>query len=391
MKKILLLSLIALILGSCGSINKRLQRGDYDGVIDKTVRRLIKDPTDKDDIQALDKAYKLANERDLARIKLLKTENNPNNYDEIFRRYESLKARQQKVRVVLPLQLGKRSINYDYVDYDAELVAAKRRAAEYYYEHGQQLLENGDKESVRAGYHELILAQRYSGDTFPNLNELIMEARQKGISRVIVEVQHSDRIMVAPEFRDELLTFNTNGLNSEWVEYHFRHINDEIDYDYAVVVNLLDILVSPEEVKTSDQVYKKEVEDGFDYALDARGNVMKDTAGNDIKIPKYKTLTCTLIETYQRKAVTLRGQVEIMELQPMRKLLVKEPIGAENVFEHTSARAVGDEGALDGPARQKLENEYIPFPPDAVMIYNTAETLKPAIRDALYRNRRVIY
>ncbi len=391
MKKILLLSLIALILGSCGSINKRLQRGDYDGVIDKTVKRLIKDPTDRDDIQALDKAYKLANERDLSRIKLLKTENNPNNYDEIFRRYESLKARQQKVRVVLPLQLGNKTINYEYVDYDAELVAAKRKAAEYYYEHGQQLLENGDKESVRAAYHELILAQRYSGDGFPNLNELIMEARQRGISRVIVEVQHSDRIMVAPEFRDELLTFNTNGLNSEWVEYHFRHINDEIDYDYAVVVNLLDILVSPEEVKTSDQVYEKEVEDGFDYALDARGNVMKDTAGNDIKIPRYKTITCTLIETYQKKAVTIRGQVEIMELQPMRKLLVKEPVGAENVFEHTSARAVGDEGALDVTARQKLENEYIPFPPDAVMIYNTAETLKPAIRDALYRNRRVIY
>lgn len=391
MKKILLFSLIALLMGSCGSINKRLQRGDYDGVIDKTVRRLIKDPTDKDDIQALDKAYKLANERDLARIKLLKTENNPNNYDEIFRRYESLKARQQKVRVVLPLQLGNKTINYEYVDYDAELVAAKRKAAEYYYEHGQQLLENGDKESVRAAYHELILAQRYSGDGFANLNELIMEARQKGISRVIVEVQHSDRIMVAPEFRDELLTFNTNGLNSEWVEYHFRHINDEIDYDYAVVVNLLDILVSPEEVKTSDQVYKKEVEDGFDYALDARGNVMKDTAGNDIKIPRYKTITCTLIETYQKKAVTIRGQVEILELQPMRKLLVKEPVGAENVFEHTSARAVGDEGALDATARQKLENEYIPFPPDAVMIYNTAETLKPAIRDALYRNRRVIY
>ncbi|MFW5877812.1 MAG: hypothetical protein ACOCUP_01740, partial [bacterium] len=282
-------------------------------------------------------------------------------------------------------------VNYQYVDYDAELVAAKRKAAEHYYEHGQQLLENGDKESVRAAYHELILAQRYSGDGFPNLNELIMEARLRGISRVIVEVDHTDRIMVAPEFRDELLTFNTEGLNSEWVEYHFRHINNEIDYDYAVVVNLLDILVSPEEVKTSDQIYKKDVENGFDYALDARGNVMKDTAGNDIKIPRYKTLTCTLIETYQKKSVTLRGQVEIMELQPMRKLLVKEPVGAENVFEHTSGRAVGDEGALDGPARQKLENEYIPFPPDAVMIYNTAETLKPAIRDALYRNRKHIY
>lgn len=391
MKRIVLFTIITVLISSCGSVNKKMQRGDYDGVIDKTVKRLIKDPTNKEDIQALDRAYKLANERDLSRVKLLKTENNPNNYDEIFRRYETLKARQQRVRTVLPLQLGGRTINYDYVDYDAELVSAKRKAAEYYYEHGKQLLESQDKESIRAAHQELILAQQYSGDGFPGLNDLILEAREKGISRVIVEVQHTDRIMVAPEFRDELLTFNTSGLNSDWVEYHFRHVNDDIDYDYAVIVNLLDIIISPEEVKTSDQVYKKEVEDGFDYALDASGNVMKDTAGNDIKIPRYKTLQCTLIETYQKKAATIRGQVEILELKPMRKLLVKEPVGAENVFEHTSARAVGDEGALDVPARQKLENEYIAFPPDAVMIYNTAETLKPAIRDALYRNRRYIY
>ena len=107
--------------------------------------------------------------------------------------------------------------------------------------------------------------------------------------------------MIAPEFRDELLTFNTQGLNSEWVEYHFRHLNDEIKYDYAVVINLLDIIVTPEESKQTDNIYKKDVENGFDYALDARGNVMRDTAGNDIKIPRYKTLQCTLIETSEHK------------------------------------------------------------------------------------------
>ena len=109
-----------------------------------------------------------------------------------------------------------------------------------------------------------------------------------------------------------------------------------------------------------------------------------------IKILKYRNVQATLIETYQRKAVTIRGQVEIVELKPDRKLLVKEPIGAENVFEHVSARAVGDIEALDAEALAKTEQEYIPFPPDAQMILNTAETLKPAIRNALYSNRRYI-
>lgn len=368
-----------------------MQQGDYDGVIDKTVKKLIKDPSDQDDIKALDRAYKLANERDLARIKLLKTENNPAGYDEIFRRYESLRFRQQKVRTVLPLQMGGRTINYDYIDYDAELVSAKKSAAEYYYQHGKELLQNPDKESARTAHHELSLARDYSGDAYPDLNDLLLEARERGVSRVIVEVQNSERIMVSPEFRDELLTFNTSGLSNEWVEYHFRHLNQNINYDYAIVVNLLDILVSPEEVKTEDKIYRKEIEDGFDYVLDQNGNVMKDSTGNDIKIPKYKTLQSTLIETFQRKTLTIRGQVEIIQLSPSEKLLIKEPVAAENVFQHSSARAVGDKGALDQAALQKLENEYIPFPPDVEMIFSTAETLKPAIRNAIYRNRRYIY
>ncbi len=390
MKKYLLFAFVALFLSSCGSVNKKLQRGDYDGVINKSVKKLIKDPGDSEDIKLLDRAYKLANERDLERIKFLKTEDNPNNYDEIFQRYESLKARQARVRTVLPLELNGKTINYDYVDYDAGLVAAKRKAAEYYYNNGQKLLQNPDKPSYREAYYELTRAQEYSGDGFPNLNELILEAHHKGVSRVIVEVQTGDRIMIAPEFRDELLTFDTQGLNSEWVEYHFRHLNDDIQYDYAVVINLLDIIVSPEEAKESDQIFKKDVENGFDYALDARGNVMRDTAGNDIKIPRYKTLQCTLIETHQHKSVNIRGQVEITQLTPETRLLVKEPVGAENVFDNTSARAVGDQEALDADALQKIKNQAVPFPTDGMMILNTAETLKPAIRNALYKNKQYI-
>ena len=83
---------------------------------------------------------------------------------------ESLKARQARVRTVLPLDLNGRSINYSYVDYDADPVTAKKKAAEYYYNNGQKLLQNGDKLSYREAYYQLIKAQEYSGDAFPNLN-----------------------------------------------------------------------------------------------------------------------------------------------------------------------------------------------------------------------------
>ena len=368
-----------------------MQRGNYDTVINKTVKKLVKKPDSEEDARLLDKAYKLANDRDLERVRFLKMENNPNNWDEIFVRYENLKDRQSRVRTVLPLKLDGRSVNYEYIDYDAEIVQSKRKAAEYFYTNGKKLLSNPDKASHREAYYQLNRAQQYSGNSYPDLNKLILQARNMGISRVLVQVENSSRILIAPDFQDELLTFNAQDLNSEWVEFHLRHLNEKIDYDYLAVIHIINIAVSPEETKNIDKIYKKDVENGFDYAKDSRGNVMKDTSGNDIKIPRYKTLQCTLIETTQRKAVNIRGEVEIIELLPIKKLLVKEPIGAENVFANSSARAIGDDGALDDEARQKIKNQFIPYPSDIQMIYNTAETLKPAIRNAIYNNRRYIY
>jgi hypothetical protein len=390
MKKFLLFLTSALIIVSCSSTKKQLQRGNYDAVISKSVKKLIKDPDSSEDVKLVDRSYKLANERDLERIKYLKMENNPNNYDEIFSRYESLKARQSLVRTVLPMNLNGNSVNYEYVDYDTEIINSKRKAAEYYYANGKKLLENSDKESYRIAHEQLSRARDYSGDSFPGLNEMIIKAQNMGMSRVIVQVDNSARIMISPEFQDELLSFNAQGLNNGWVEYHFRHLNDEIDYDYVISVHIMDILVSPEETKNKDIVYKKDVEDGFSYKLDSRGNVMKDTAGNDIKIPKYKSVQCVLIETSQRKAVQIRGEVEIIELVPAKRLLVKEPIWAENVFENISARAVGDQAALDDEAKMRIKSPALPYPSDIQMIFNTAETLKPAIRNSIYNNRRYI-
>ncbi len=390
MKKNLLILIALILVSSCGSVNKQMQRQQYDAVINNTVKRLIKKPDNTKDIQALDRAYKLANERDLERIKYLKLENNPNNYDEIFLRYDNLKARQSKVRTVLPLNLNGRPINYEYIDYDLQIVDAKRKAAEYYYANGQKLLNNSDRASNREAYFQLVRAQEYSGDAYPGLTEMIIEAKIKGTSKTLVQVVNSTRLGITPEFEQELLTFNTQGLSSEWVEFHFRHVNDEIDYDYMVIINLTDIVLTPDQTKETDVEYKKEVPDGFNYALDSRGNVMKDTAGNDIRIPKYKTLTASLIETHQHKEVTIRGVVEITELKPMKRLIVKEPVGANNVFDNVSARYIGDIDALDEEARKKIELKYMPFPGDLQMIFNCTETLKPAVRNAIYMNRRYI-
>lgn len=390
MKKISTILIAVLFLAGCASTTKQMQKGNYDAVINKSVKKLVKNPGSEKDAAAMDRAYRLANERDLERIKYLKMENNPNNYDEVMSRYNMLKQRQQTVRTVTPINISGKTYSYNYVDYDAEIVNSKRKAADFFYENGKGLLENAlQKQDYRDAYYQLTKAAEYSGGQMPNIDDMIYEARMKGISRVIVEVANESPTKLPPQVEEDLIAFNSEGLNNEWVEYHFKHLNDQIEYDYAVLVKLISIMVGPDDTKDTDQIFNKKVDDGFEYVLDANGNVMKDTAGNDIKLKKYKDITCTLIETRQFKAVEIRGEVEIMSLNPER-LIKKEPFGAQNQFEHFSARAIGDIGALTDEALKKTQQEKIPFPTDVEMVMMCTETIKPAIRNAVYVNRNLI-
>lgn len=389
MKRIFYFLVAAMIFTACGSSKKMLQRGNYDAAIQKSVTKLRKKPDNVKEAVNLDEAYRRSNELDDERVRFLEREDNPDNYDEVFAIYERMKNRQSLVRTVLPLNANGRRIDYEYVDYDARIISAKRKAAAYFSQNGQNLMKTGTKEAYREAYVEMSKAQDYSGGMYPELDPLIEEARLKGISRVIVLVNNMTQLKLDPQFEEDLLEIDNRGLNSDWIEYHFRHLDEDISYDYTIYVNLESIAVSPDDTKEEDKLYKKEVEDGFDYVLDANGNVMKDTAGNDIKIQKFREITCTLVETHQFKSVEIRGEVEILSLNPER-LIQQEPFGAANQFEHVSARSIGDEDALTEEALIKTQQEKIPFPTDVDMVLMCTETIKPAIRNAIYANRQYI-
>jgi hypothetical protein len=380
--------LIFILLG-CSSPEKLLQKGNYDAIIEKSVKNLIKKPESSEDAYMLDKAYKLANERDLDRVKYLKTENNPNTWDEMLSLYSNLKNRQASVKRVLPLHIGSQTIQYDFVDYDAEMVAAKRKAADYYNTHGRKLMENKNKDSYRQAYYELVKAKNYSGDSYYDLDQIIGEAKYQGMSRVLISVENRTIINLPQEFTDGLVAVNAGELNSDWVEYYTRKLDNNVTYDYYIDIILQAITVSPDLTKDRDFIEKKKVDDGFEYVLDSKGNVMKDTAGNDIKIKKYKEIQCTVIETRQMKDCNITGEIEFVAANP-QALLKKQPIAAGTHFEYVSARAIGDINALSAETKKSIEAEPMPFPDDIRMILDCTEALKKSIHEAVNYNRSTL-
>ena len=380
---------LLLLLVSCGTPKNQFQKGNYDAAIEKAVKKLLKHPDNRDDIELLERSYKLANEQDLEDIKYLTMEGKPENWDKILQHYLALKHRQEMVRPVLPLRLGNRTIDFERKDYDKEIVEAQHKAAEYFFAHGQKLMQNGDKNSYRKAYEEFVKVKQYWGD-YENIDELLALSRYYGTSRVLVVVQNNTALKLAPEFKDRLLAIDPTKLNKDWVEYYTRHLDDSVRYDYQITVNLDHIVVSPDIETEIDTMYKKKAEDGWQYVLDKNKNVMKDSLGNDIKVKKYKNLTCTLIKTIQRKDAHIDGNVEIYSLEPL-KLLKKDPINADSHWEYLSARAIGDKEILPPSEKQLLGRKKVMPPSDGDMIMRCSDGLREAIRRLLLQDRHYIY
>ena len=379
----------ALLLAGCGSAKKQLESGNYDAAINKAVTELRKNPKSSKDIETRERAMDIALERDNERIRFLKVEGRANAWDEIYLIYKKMSDRQSMVRTVTPIEYEGRTIQWPYVDYMQEMVEAKKKAADFYYAHGRELMENGTKDSYRQAYNEFVRATEYVGDGYEGIDQMMQEARYLGISRVYVTVKNYSSVNFPEDFVQNLLALDLPRLNSEWVEYYTTIPQNDTQFDYLVNVNMRTVGVSPDRQFQRDTLVKRTVEDGFDYVKDERGNVMKDSLGNDIKVKKYKELQCALIRTFQIKECVMEGDVEMLSLYP-EKTIKKEPIGATSNFEHVSARAIGDENALSDDQKRMLKSEVIEFPTDLDMVLMCTENLKTAIRGFMEMNKRYI-
>ncbi len=389
MKRIYALFLVMLlILSGCGSAKKSLTKGNYDEAIDRAVKNLRKDPESEKDIVSLEQAMNIVLEQDNERIRYLKTEGRADSWDAIYLLYQKLYNRQMLVRTVTPLTYNGRTVDFPYVDYLEEMTSAKRKAADFYFAHAKQLMDEGRKESYRQAYSEFLRVKDYVGD-YNQINDYLEQSRYLGISRALVRVYNNSLVNFPEEYDNELLNLNVSALNTDWVEYYTTVLNENMELDYVINVNINTIGVSPDHQFESDTLIKKDIEDGFEYVLDSRGNVRKDSLGNDMKTPKYKTLQCALIQTVQQKECSIQGVVEFVELEH-EQIMRTEPIAAVSSFENVSARAIGDVEALNAKQKEMIQTSTVPFPSDYDMIFMSSDALKMSIREALQRNRGVI-
>ena len=393
MKKALLICLTIVFLVSCGGVKKTqeyVNSGNYSQAINRAINNLAENKTKKSHqayILLLEDAFEKNTQRELENIQFLQNDGNPANYEAIFRSYTNLKRIQERIRPLLPLPIFEegRNASFNFRNYDNSILAAKTNLSEYLYDNASNLLENASyKVDYRQAYDDFKYLEEINPG-YADTKEKMEAAYEKGLDYVKVHVINDTQQIVPQRLEEELLNFNTLGLNDLWTQYHTNPLKD-IRYDYEMQVAFKDISISPEQIRERQLIKEKRIKDGFDYVLDANGNVMKDSLGNDIKIDRYTNVTCNYLEFTQFKAAQVVGNVSYIDLNSKQQLN-SYPLSSEFVFEHIYAQYNGDKRALENDLFIFLNAQPVPFPSNEQMVFDAGEDLKSRLKEIIVRQK----
>lgn len=391
MKKSLLLLFILLFITSCGVKQTRnlLTSGNYDEAIENAVNNLRSDKNKKgnqDYVYLLEEAFAKAKERDLNALNLLEQDKNPVNLEKIYNTYIQLDNRQEKIKPLLPLKFIKEGKNakFPFDNYNKQIIESKNALSKYLYDNSKALLKSTNKMDFRKAYDDLGYLNQINPN-YQNTLQLQEEALNKGRYYVNVVLRNQTNMVIPVALQNDLLDFNTLGMNEKWTAYH-NSIQKGIKYDYQIVVNFREINITPEQIKEKEFVKEKIIKDGLKDLLDKNGKPVKDSLGKVIKIDNLKTITIRIREFNQYKASQITANVDYIDFKN-KQLLQSFPLTTESVFQNNYATYKGDKRATEESYYNYFDRKLLPFPSNEQMIYNTGEDLKLKLKAILSKNK----
>lgn len=393
MKQIILILAFSITLLNCGGVKKTqeaINNGNYDQAIATSIKHLRNNKTKKSNqsyILILEEAFKKVTERELAKIDFLRKDGNAANLEKIYAIYLNLDNKQALIKPLLPLNILKedRNATFRFNDYSNDLIATKNELSKYLLKSAKSTLLNATgKIDFRNAYNDL----KYLDEINPNYGDtknLMEDAHYRGIDFVLVTMRNDSDKVIPRRLEEDLMDFDTYGLNSFWTAYHNGRQNG-ISYDFSILINLRDIHISPEQVNEKQVTKEKRIKDGWEYLLDENDDQVKDSLGNKIKVTKFKTVHCKLKKVSQFKSIQIVGQIHYFDAHN-NQLVKGFPLSSEFVFENNYANYQGDKNALDKKELNLLAQKYIQFPSNEQMLYDSGEDLKKKIKYIISRNK----
>jgi len=375
------LSLSLSLFTSCASADKMVERGDYDGAIQLATKKLAGKKKKEEYVIALEKGFEKITRQDMASIDAWSTSNRAEDWEAIIRTARNIQSRQDRIEPLLPLvsENGYRA-KFTFVETDKIINEAKDKVVSLYETRLIDLVKAaraGSKSSARDAYELLDHMRSLNGDYVrPELKE---EMRQLGINHIIVAMENNSQAFIPTSVVDELMSNDFSRVNSNWNRFYLSNVEGLVP-DFSVKLKIQEILVTPDGGQERRADYSKEI-------VDARGNVLKDSLGNDVKRDKIVRVNATVLELVQSKKALLRSRLEIVN-ERTGEQICSENIEVEEIFGHVARNIIGDDRALEQNMRARIQP--LPFPSESDLIRDAFRGLKPKfvneVRNANFSN-----
>lgn len=388
MKPKLLYLFLFVFVAACSNVkkaNNAAASGDYKKAIELSVNRLQKNKNkkaDKEHVEILENAFAKMKTATLERINFLRKDTNVNT-QEIYNLYLKLDNVQKNISPLLPLyKANGQAANFVLEDYSDEIIQAKQDYANSIYQEGKNLL-NGNKTEIRKAYSSFEkLLKMYPN--YKDAKQLMQEAHDRGTDYVFVIIQNNTQQIIPVQLENALLDFNTYGLDTFWTVYHASR-DRKIKYDYEVVLDFQEILISPERIAEKQIPLEKEIVE-VTYKKDRHGNNLLDDRGNPIKEEIRRVVKGTLKEVVQTKSLAVSGQVYYYDVNKNQKIN-SYPLQSEFVFQNVFGEFKGDDRVLTNDQLAMIKNRFVPFPPTEQMLLDASTDIKSRFGAILKRNK----
>ena len=388
MKNVLYTLGLFLLITSCRSIEKMVDRGEYDEAIIFATEKLAGKKNKKTKhVKGLEEAFAKITKRDMNKIDYLNGNARPDNWDEIYSIATVIERRQSRIEPHLPL-ISKNGYEaqFNFVKTNIIKEKANKGAADFHYNEGLRSLEllstSGNKRYARNAYKSFIKADKRIAN-YKESNSLIEQSIEAGKVRILVDMINNSNTVVPQRFEEKVRSITVRELNSLWKTFHLNR-NNETTYDYTATLLLTDIDVSPEREFIREVNDSKEIKDGWEYLKNDDGSFVIDTTGEKIKVDKIRIITAYVTELQREKAARVVGVLKYKD-NINGELLQSRPIEVEAIFTDYASQFRGDRRALCDQNRNRLKRHPLPFPDDLMMIMDASENLKSIFKSELRR------
>jgi hypothetical protein len=380
-----LIALFSLLMFACNSPSRLIKNEQYDQAIERLMRSARAGKADADDLQLLSRAYHTANQIDSDRIQLLKARSDASVWPEVMKLYEQMNYRQSKVKTLSPEQLL--AIGFVPMNLDSLIADARRKARQQLLETATNLLSTGKKLEARLAHAHLSELLTLSPND-PDVLRQLQRAKQQGTSQVLVLFENRTSVQTPDEFAEAIMNMSATDLDQTWLSYTFEEKNGAV-YDYVVYASVRAIVVSPELVSQSRFTESKEIQDGTQPKRDQNGQIILDSAGKVIEVPRYRTVEAFVNQTLLEKRAKISGVFDFVRTSD-NKTLRSIPFETESVFTHTYGTINGDLRAASQKSLEMMRRSPVPFPPDGLLIMEAAQKVNPLLRSALKKESNLL-